>query len=112
VFLGLDEAGEPEDLVAWTPQSNRVASWYGAAAFLGAEDLLAPRVEIEGLLVHPDPMAWLRAGRNGVVILDPERARWRLAGERLIVCDVDFGRQLRASMRLPEPRVFVMARAA
>jgi hypothetical protein len=111
VFLALGEAGEPEDLVAWTPQPNRLASWHGAAAFLGAEDLLAPRVGVEGLLVHPDPLEWLRAGRSGVVILDPARARWRLAGEPLIVRGVDFGRKVRASMRLPVPRVFVERRA-
>jgi hypothetical protein len=112
IFLARDEDGEPEDLIAWAREANRLASWYGASAFLGADDILAPRLDVEGLRIHPDPLAWLKAGREGVVILDTRRARWRLAGEPLIVRDVDFGRTVRASLRLPEPRVFVEARAA
>jgi hypothetical protein len=69
--------------------------------------MTAPRIEVDGVRVFPGPAEWLRAERRGVVILDAERARWRLAGERLIVDAATFGRRLRDALRLPEPRVFV-----
>jgi hypothetical protein len=112
IFLARDEDGEPEDLIAWAPETNRLASWCGASVFLGADDILGPRLGIEGLRIHRDPLAWLKTGRQGVIILDPKRARWRLAGESLIVSEVDFGRKVRAFMRLPEPDVLVERRAA
>ena len=57
--------------------------------------------------MFPGPAEWLRAGRRGVVILDNERARWRLSEETLIVSDAAFGRRLRDALRMPEPRVYV-----
>ena len=74
---------------------------------LGEDRLIEPRIEVDGLRLFASPLEWLRAERQGVVILDPERARWRLAGERLIVGDVDFGRRIRDALRLPEPQIFV-----
>ena len=44
--------------------------------------------------------------------LDPARARWRLAEERLLVEDPEFARRLRDMLHLPEPRVFVDTRGA
>lgn len=73
---------------------------------LGEDELIAPHLE-EGLWVHPGVREWLRADRCGVVILDPARARWRLANKRLIVADAEFGRLLRETLRLPEPLIFV-----
>ncbi len=48
-----------------------VGSWLGRAGLLGAENLWRAR---DILVVHADPMSWLRAGRDGVVVVDPVRA--------------------------------------
>jgi hypothetical protein len=101
------KAGDLIDLVAWSLDGGALATWRGVAAMLGEDMLTAPRIEIDGLHAFPGPLEWLRAGRQGVVILDADRARWRLVGERLVVADPAFGQRLRATLRLPEPRVFI-----
>ena len=95
-----------KDVVAWDVEMGRVATMLGAATMLGEDQLTAPRVG-DGLQVYPDVADWLRADRSGIVILDAERARWRLAKERLIVADAMFGRLLREALRLPEHQIFV-----
>jgi hypothetical protein len=107
IIPALDEWGQTIDLVAWRLDSGAVATWRGEAVMLGEEQINATRLEVDGLRAFPSPLEWLRAGRRGVVILDRERARWRLSDERLIVTDATFGRRLREALRLPEPRVFV-----
>jgi hypothetical protein len=102
-----DEDGELVDLAAWEPDTGALALWRGCVAMLGEEQLNAPRIETPVLTVFADVASWLRAGQRGVVIIDPARARWRLAGERLAVADAAHGRRLRAALRLPEPRIFV-----
>ena len=61
--------------------------------------------------MFPTPLEWLRAGRRGVVILTGQRTL-AVAGRKLIVANTDFGRRLRAMLRMPEPRVYVERRAA
>ncbi len=101
-----DECGDMVDLAAWNVDTGMLALWRGAAAMLGGENIFAPRLGAP-LLVHEATFDWLRAARTGIVILDPQRARWRLAEEQLVVDDVAFGRRLRDALRLPMPRVFV-----
>jgi hypothetical protein len=107
VFPVFDEFGETIDVAAWHPKSGALDLWCGAACLLGEQNISAPRIEHDGVRVHPSALAWLRAGRTGVYVVDPERARWRLAGETLVVDDVAFGRRLRDALRLPEPQIFV-----
>jgi hypothetical protein len=102
-----NELGRTVDLVAWEIETRKLAVWRGEAAMLGEDQIDAPRIEYDGVRIYPGPVDWLHAGRRGAVILDALRARWRLAEDRLIVNDADFGRRLRRMLRLPEPRVFV-----
>jgi hypothetical protein len=111
VLLALDEEGYAADLVAWTTKPNRIASWFGAVSVLGAENLLAPRLQA-GLKVFRDPLEWLKGERDGVVIVDPEEAKWSLVGELLIVSDGRFGHDLREKLSLPQPRIAIEERAA
>ena len=72
IFLARDDEGDPYDLVAWSPQANRIGAWYGAAPLLGADMLYAPRLDPEGAFqVFEEPLAWLLEERAGVVIVDP-----------------------------------------
>jgi hypothetical protein len=112
VFPVFHESEEIIDVGAFRPEHNAFGLWRGAAAMLGEQNIFAPRLESEGLRVHADALAWLRAGRTGVVVVDPARARWRLAEERIVVDNLAFGRRLRDSLRLPTPRVFLVANDA
>jgi hypothetical protein len=57
IFLARDDLGDPCDLVAWTSSRRKLASWFGAAALLGADDILAPRLTPEGALpIHRTPL--------------------------------------------------------
>jgi hypothetical protein len=112
VLLALDEDRYPVDLIAWMARPYRIGSWLGATPFLGAENLLAPRLGGAGLKVFPSPLEWLKGERDGVVIVEPAEAKWVLVDEQLIVGDVGFGRELREKLRLPAPRIVIEERRA
>jgi hypothetical protein len=128
IIPALDEFGETANLVAWVPDTGVVATQHGAVCILGEEALGEEAVDgpdadgeedEDGLRVFPTPLEWLRAGRRGVVILNASAGwrfntsvSWRFAGRKLIVANTDFGRRLRAMLRMPEPRVYVERRAA
>jgi hypothetical protein len=77
VFLYREPDGSATDLVGWLPRSGWLGTWLNRAALLG--DPLGPRLDHAGALpVWRSPMNWLRAGREGVVILDPVRAAYRI----------------------------------
>jgi hypothetical protein len=107
-----DECGDLVDLAAWNVDNGQLALWRGVAAMLGEDWISAPRIESDALAVFADVASWLRAGRRGIVIVDPPRARWRLTGERLAVDDPAFGRRVRDALRLPEPQVVVASKSA
>jgi hypothetical protein len=97
------------DLVAWQPSTGRLATRLGVAGLLGqrqaeeACDDLAAAVQ-----VWRTPLSWLRAGRVGVVIVDPELAAHLLSGLPVIPEDIEFGHSLIA-LQLPPPRVIFSA---
>ena len=73
VFKELDS----DDLVAWRPASRtlpeRLATWRAVAFALGQDSIFNPATYfMDGKLhVHADPLDWLRAGREGIVIVKP-----------------------------------------
>ncbi len=71
IAVAFDRYAEPVDLVGW--RQGFIGSWLGQIGMLGEEQLDSPRFG-EPLLVHPDPLSWLQAGRDGVVVVDPIRA--------------------------------------
>jgi hypothetical protein len=114
IFLARDDEGFPSDLIAWTCGSRRLSAHWGAVSVLGADDIFAPRLTPErALLVHRTPLGWLRAGREGVVIVEAHFASQflrdfgPLAGE-----DEAHGRELRQLFRRQEPRIYVPERRA
>jgi hypothetical protein len=73
IFVARDELGDPIDYVAWEPRLNRMASLWGRVALLGEDEIYAPRLDPEQALeVFETPLQWLLAGRQGVVIVDPQ----------------------------------------
>jgi hypothetical protein len=114
IFLALDELGDPVDLIAWSRKRKQCAAYLGRAWLLGLENLYAPRIIDGGTLeVCADPLAWLRGGRRGVVIVSPQRAapllRDAAEGEGLIVNSEAERRALMAILHRQSPRVIVRA---
>jgi hypothetical protein len=106
-----DETGDIVDLAAWNPDDGALALWRGVAAMLGTENIFAPRLG-EPLLVHETPLDWLRAGRRGVFIVDPQRAAPQLRlSEPLGVKREAHGRRLRQALAIPAPRIVVASNA-
>jgi hypothetical protein len=105
-----DDAESPVDLVAWTrDHPGRVLRCLGAGVALGADKILNPATYFAGepLQIHRSPLAWLRAGCAGIVILEPDgvlerldRLPPRVEPYKLLAEDIDHGRELR---RLQKP---------
>jgi hypothetical protein len=111
-FVCWSADGVPDDVCAWQATTGRVATWLGFAAMLGADNLNEPRPD-DGLAVHADPLAWFRAGRSGVVVLNKERAARMLrdAGT-LISSSLEEGRKLKRLLALDPPKILVPEVAA
>ena len=102
-----DETGDLVDRVAWNFNSGRFLTWRGVASMLGGDNICESRLG-EPLLVHESIAGWLRAGRSGVFILDARRAAGALqTAEPLRVLNGAFGRQLKAALTIPAPRIVV-----
>jgi hypothetical protein len=84
----------------------------GWADWIGAAPLQAMA---EPVVIHRDPIAWLRAGCQGIALLTrDQRARQRILGEfrRLAAADLDHGLELRRVLELPpqgQPEILVRA---
>ena len=100
-----DEYLEHVDLVALDLDTGAIATWLGRVAMLGQEWLSAATFD-EPLIVHETALDWLRAGREGLYVIDLGRAGRLLAGRSIAVKSVVFGAALRAALRL-EPQIFV-----
>lgn len=97
IVPGRDQFGEIVDLIAW--RAGQLATWCGRIACLGLQNLYEPRLGNDALLVDPDPLAWLRHDRRGVLIINPERAKWELASAGpLLVSTIEQGRQLQSAL--------------
>jgi len=72
IFIVRNHIGDAIDLAAWGPP-RPPALWMTRGALLGAENLFGFRMR-EALEVHPTPLEWLRAGCQGVVIIDPKKS--------------------------------------
>jgi hypothetical protein len=109
IFLARNELGEPCDLIAWQPVFARVAAWYGRASLLGLESLWAPRIAFDGALaIFETPLEWLTAGRQGVIIVNPERAAPLLReAEHLRAPNEKYGLYLRSLVTARPPRIVV-----
>ncbi len=106
IIVARDQAGQGVDLVAWSAREGWVASESGTLPLLGAEALCS--LGDEPVEVHADVLAWLRAGRRGVVVLDQRRAVPVLRECRaLVVGDVTLGERLERSLTVKTPRILV-----
>jgi hypothetical protein len=103
VFVG------ESDLVAWQPRQGALATWRGVAFCLGDIDQVfnpATYFCAGALRVHADPLAWLKAEREGIVSVQPRFTYAYLRHvPRLAFSTAAHARQVRAWLEPPKPRV-------
>jgi hypothetical protein len=102
-----DDMGDLDDLVALDLDRDFLGTWLGQATMLGQHNLYGWRVG-EPLIAHETPLEWLQAGREGVFIIDTQRASPLLRMvEPLGVKRPEFGRQLQAALTIHPPKIVV-----
>jgi hypothetical protein len=107
VFPAPDDLSQLLDIAAWDPETGRLALLLGRVAMLGQDNLYGWRLG-EPLAMHETPLDWLKADREGVFVIDPERASPLLRRvEPLGVKRASFGRRMREAMTIRAPRIVV-----
>lgn len=102
---------EPEDLVFWQPRTDELATDRGRAFALGEAIIEnAWTFALNGSLnVFASPLAWLRAGRDGIVIVDWSRTWSRLQDCPQIAVDRRLMNRFKRYCRPPYvPRILEM----
>ncbi|KFG90039.1 hypothetical protein BV98_002212 [Sphingobium herbicidovorans NBRC 16415] len=85
LILPVHEGGDIIDMVAFDPRwPDRWLRRTGNAVLLNADDIAAPRWDAGTVEVWATPLDWLRAGGEGVVILDYDN---REVVEQLKLCE-------------------------
>ncbi len=108
-IIPVTDAGGVVDFCAWVPHTGKTATRLGTGAMLGGE--LVGRDTGDGVTVPPlrvfrSPLDWLRVRRCGVVILEPTRAAFALAGVVIEAVDDGHADELRRRLRVPAPIVW------
>lgn len=102
---------EPEDEIFWQPRTGEIATDTGRAFALG-EAVIDDHWTYSftgNLRIFADPLDWLRAGRDGIVIVDWSRTWSRLQDCPQIAVDRRLANRLRRHLRPPyTPRVVEM----
>jgi hypothetical protein len=106
LFLAHNDVGEPADIVAWLPKSDRLASWWSIPA-LGMEALGEPRLDPDGALpVFTDPVKWLIGGRDGLLVINFRNAAHILRdASPLRACSAREAERIRNLIAAAPPRV-------
>ncbi len=108
IFIVRDHIGDAIDLAAWGPP-RPLALWIARGSMLGSENLFGFRMR-EALEVHPTPLEWLRAGCQGVVVIEQQKSADLLrCAAPLQASSVAHGRALRRSLEVRPPRIVVPA---
>lgn len=108
IFVVRDHIGDVIDLAAWGPP-RPLALWIARGSMLGSENLFGFRMR-EALEIHPTPLEWLRAGCQGVVIIDPQKSTDLLRrAAPLQASSVAHGRALSRILEVRRPRILVPA---
>lgn len=102
-----DINGDLMDLVAWSNRRGLLGSWLLQVGYLG--EAFGPRLHRDGALpVWPHALDWLRAGRDGIVIMDLDVTRIQIGefGPFIGMGGLDHGRALLRHLS-SSPRILV-----
>jgi hypothetical protein len=102
------------DIVAWHPQTSRLAVWFGHGFALGEGQIHHPYPLVPGLPVFRSPIGWLRGGRRGIVMVRTDLADVALASVPVLIAeDEQHQRDLQKLFPVPNlgPKILVSAPA-
>jgi hypothetical protein len=89
-----DRAGDLADLAAFKPKTGDIGTWLGVCSLLGEQSIERARLGVP-LACHETALEWLCNGREGIAIVNPDRARLALIGAGTLgVSNIGFGRRL------------------
>jgi len=93
-----DGAFEVADILAF----DQWGRWWrrsGVALVLTAAPVPDPWPPARPVAIHRDPLAWLRAGGDGLVVLDPDGIDYLIDFPALAAADLQLGRRLDRAIR-------------
>ena len=94
------------DLVAFDPEIGLLATWLGRAFAINEASIWEPNSDGDPLPVWRDPIGWLKAKREGIVLLKPELAYRHLDHlPGVIAEDAQHGEELERLLWTPRRRV-------
>jgi hypothetical protein len=94
ICLLRDREGYRADLAAFKPSTGDIGTLFGACAVMGEHNIESARLGVP-LACHETALEWLCNGREGIAIVDPDRARVALIGAGTLgVSNIGFGRRL------------------
>jgi hypothetical protein len=105
---------DSDDLVAWNPMRNALATWRGAAFAHGQDAVFNPATYFDGgaLHVHETPLQWLHADRQGIVILRHDLCHAYLGHcQRLACSDTGLAKKVKAWLQPRKPTVKILVEA-
>ena len=99
------------DLIAFDPETGLLATWLGRAFAINEASIWAPNLDGDPLQVWRDPIGWLKAKREGIVLLKPQQAYSYLDHlPGVIAEDVQHGEELERLLWTPRRKVPVFLR--
>jgi hypothetical protein len=110
IVIARNQFGVTDDMWPSTAKGGLLQG-LGARGCYGEQMIFTPRLG-EALRVFEDVWAWLRADRDGVVILDWRVAARRLENVSLCVDSLEFGQIVRDRLTRQAPQIFVKTRQA
>lgn len=90
IIFRAEDNGRVLDLAAWQPRSKRTAMWRASAFCIGdLEQIFNPATYFGGgaLRIHSSPLGWLKARREGIVIVDQSMCYAYLRNCQRIECE-------------------------
>jgi hypothetical protein len=110
-ILPVEGAGGINDLVAFDPEIGLLATWLRRAFAINEATIWEPNLGGDPLPVWRDPIGWLKAKRQGIVLLRPEHAYSYLDHVPGVIAeDVEHGEELERLLWTPRRRVPVFLR--
>lgn len=108
VFVAFD-GDMPLDIVLWQPRTGELIAYSGRAVFLGDLDEVTSEATYMAdgcLTIHSNPLEWLGANRQGVVIVNEKLAGAYLRDVPRVFCrDVETARRIKKIVRPAKPTV-------
>ena len=97
---------EDRDSVAWQPRTGALACWRGVSFAINEDAINNPATYFAGgmLKVHRTPLEWLKADREGIVIVQSQFAYAYLRDARLVFDDPLHAERVKRWCRAPKPK--------